>query len=584
MKKYIATLFLLLSMPLCAQEILLLNGKKYRIADIESIAVTTNRPQLPDVLAAQDGYSIFASALELTGIADSISYWDKFGTYSCSNNTGKPGSSWETSHFYVPEVCKIKYSVFAVTDSVFNTMGITNLEDLAMKCAEWYGDAAEWYDYPGKGTYPISTGSDYTSVYNVLNMFVRYHIIKAGAPVSKLLYEYDPTNPNWNFAFGGEPYDYYETLLPHTLMKIWQPLYQNTGESSNIWINRWRANNTLTDEVGTFGSDATHQIVKTGSLILRNQSDIRAFNGYIHTIDRPLVYDADVVNGVLNERMRVDMGTILHELSNNDIRFATTSEIATMNQDGSSGDMTRLPVGLKYFENFVCYLPHTKFAWYTTGAWRAWQSDQMTMWGGNTKGVMDFAFRLPSVPSGTYEIRIIYPPMADGGVVYPYIGASPDTTGMQLLTLFDATYPNSDIDGHRLSSGYLMPDEFTDYGVASDKTLRSNGYLRAPASFSRGTYNSVKGRVTSPAELIPQTGNQNYLSYSCRYEEGYGTTLLRRILGTVEIDQKKDNWLRLKMVLPAEEKWYERMVFSLDFVELVPVSVVNNTEFSEDWY
>ena len=580
MKKYIATLFLLLSMQLCAQEILLLNGKKYRIADIESIAVTTNRPQLPDVLAAQDGYSIFASALELTGIADSISYWNKFGIYWCSNNTGRPGSSWETTHFYVPTECKIKYSVFAVTDSVFNTMGITNLEDLAMKCAEWYGGAADWYDYPGKGTYPISTGKDYTSVYNVLNMFVRYHIIKAGAPVSRLLYEYDPTNPNWNFAFGGEPYDYYETLLPHTLMKIWQPLYQNTGESTNIWINRWRANNTLTDEVGTFGSDATHQIVKTGSLILRNQSDIRAFNGYIHTIDRPLVYDADVVNGVLNERMRVDAGTILHELSNNDIRFATTSEIAAMNQNGSfgdmtRGDMTRLP--MDYFENFVCYSgPNTHFAWYTTGAWRAWESDQMAIWGGD-KGVMDFAFRLPSVPSGTYEIRIIYPPMANTGVVYPYIGASPDTTGMQLLTLFDATYPNSDIGEHRLSSGYLMPEQFTDYGVASDKTLRSNGYLRAPASFSRGTLNQVKERVTSPAELVT-------ISYSCRYEEGYGTTLLRRILGIVEIDQKKDNWLRLKMVLPAEEKWYERMGFSLDFVELVPVSVVNNTEFSEDWY
>lgn len=108
-------------------------------------------------------------------------------------------------------------------------MGISTLSDLKAKCADWYGKAADWYDYPGKDKHAISTGDDYTSVYNVLNMFVRYHVIKSGAPVSRLLYEYNAANENWNFAFGGEPFDYYETLLPHTLVKIWQPLYHNTG-------------------------------------------------------------------------------------------------------------------------------------------------------------------------------------------------------------------------------------------------------------------------------------------------------------------------------------------------------------------
>lgn len=578
MKNYMTTLFLLLATQLCAQEMLLLNGKKYRIADIENITMTSTRPQLPDILAAQDGYSIFSEALEVTGIADSISYWDTFGVYSCSNNMGRPGSSFGRTQYYVPTACKIKYSVFAITDETFASLGIMNLSDLKQKCVEWYGDASKWYDYPGKEAHIISIGNDYTSVYNVLNMFVRYHIIKAGAPVSRLLYEYNPANMNWNFAFGGEPYEYYETLLPHTLMKIWQPLYQNTGESTNIWINRWRENNTLTDEVGTFGSDATHPIKKTGSLIMRDQSDIAALNGYIHTVNAPLIYDADVVNGVLNERMRVDAGAILHELSNNDIRFATMQEIGAMNQDGADGTMTRLP--LDYFENFVCYSGEkTHFAWYTTGAWRAWGADQVSIWGSDNKGVIDFAFRLPSVPSGTYEVRFIYPPMANCGMVYPYIGTSRDTTGMQLLTPFDATYPNSSNQEDRQATGLLLINEFSDYGMASDQTLRSNGYLRAPASFSRGTYNAVKERITSSEELTKTISN------CCRYEEGYGTTMVRRILGTVQIDQTKECWLRIKMLRPIGAGFsYEQMGFSFDFIELVPTSVVNNPEYTEDWY
>ena len=77
---------------------------------------------------------------------------------------------------------------------------------------------------------------------------------------------------------------------------------------------------------------------------MRDQSDITALNGYIHTVNAPLIYNTDVVNGVLNERMRVDAGAILHELSNNGIRFATTEEIGIMNQEGTDGTLTRLPL------------------------------------------------------------------------------------------------------------------------------------------------------------------------------------------------------------------------------------------------
>lgn len=547
----------------------MINGYVHVINNV--IPRTTRR--VAEVLEKQSDFKLFFEALEKCGLLDSLAIDKKTNadgtprSYHLDNKTGRPGSNF-TASYHVPAECKVKFTIFAEDSAAFAQAGIHNFDDLKVKCEEWYGGASAWYDYPQKAENPISTGDDYTNPYNVVNMFMRYHIIRAGMAVSKLVYERNNSNENWNYAFGGEPYDYYETMLPHTLMKIWQPLYQPTGASTHIWINRWRNNNTLTDEIGTYGNNATHQIRQPGCMIVRNKSNIQAYNGYIHAIDRPLVYDENVPNGVLHERLRIDVGTMLYELINNDIRFATLAEIGAMNVSGTDGTMTRLP--LDYFDNFVSYNTKTQIAWYTTGAWRAWEADQLAGWGEN-----DFAFRLPPVPTGDYEIRIIYPPMANSGLQQYYIGTSTDPSSMQPLGIpIDARYPNSSLEEDRMATGYLLSTEFDDYGVASDLVMRNHGYMRAPASFSRGTYNQIKTRVSTPDELIATISN------CCRYEEGYGTSMMRKILGIRHLEQDQTYWIRLKNLLTG----YDQLGFSIDFIELVPVDIVNSQDYTEDWY
>ncbi len=547
----------------------LTNGNLHIVDNV--IPRTTRR--VAEVLERRAELKLFYEAMEKCGLLDSIAADKKTNadgsekTYTLDNVNGRPGSSFASAKYYVPAVCKIRYTVFAEDSATFADTGIHDFDDLKAKCVEWYGNAAQWYDYPDKENNPISTGDDYTNTYNVVNMFMRYHIIKAGMSMSKLVYERNNSNANWNFAFGGEPFDYYETMLPHTLMKIWQPLYQNTGASTNIWINRWRDNNTLTDEIGTFGSDATHQIKRTGCLVVRSKSNIQSYNGYIHVVNAPLVYDADVPNHVLHERLRIDLGTMLCELANNDIRFATATEIGAMNLSSpGEGNMTRLP--LDYFDNLVSYNNRTKIAWYTQGAWRAWESDQLSGWDEN-----DFAFRLPPVPSGDYEIRTAYPPTNFGGLQQYYIGTSNNPSSMQPLGIpFDARYPDIDKEEDRTAMGYLLSSEFDDYGVASDLVMHNHNYMRGPASFSRGTYNQIKTRVTSPADLISNINN------CCRYEEG--SNLMRKVLGIRHFEQGKTYWLRLKNLL----KGYDQLGFSVDFIELVPVDIVNSQDYTEDWY
>ncbi|MBR4845153.1 MAG: fasciclin domain-containing protein, partial [Bacteroidaceae bacterium] len=257
----------------------MINGYVHVITEV--IPRTTRR--VAEVLEKNPQFKLFFEAVEKCGLLDTLAVDKKLKadgtprTYSTKDRTGRPSSSF-TALYHVPTECKIKFTIFAEDSAAFAKENIFTFDDLKAKCVEWYGGAAAWYDYPGKAENPISTGDDYENPFNVVNMFVRYHIVKAGMAMSKLVYEKNNANENWNYAFGGEPHDYYETMLPHALMKIWQPLYQPTGASTNIWINRWRQNNTLTDEIGTVGSDATHQILQDGCMVVRNKSNIASYN------------------------------------------------------------------------------------------------------------------------------------------------------------------------------------------------------------------------------------------------------------------------------------------------------------------
>lgn len=517
------------------------------------------------VLSTIDDFSIFYEALDSCGLAEELSITNKGRTYTVNNVKGRPGSNMYDYNYFCPEECKVKYTIFAERNNTFNEKGIYDFESLRQFCITEYRNAAQWYKNPDHA--PISIDTDYTNPYNVVNMFIRYHIVGAGMTVSKLVYDAqaNSANENWNYSFGGEPYDYYETLLPHALMKIWQPLYHNTGSQYNIWINRYRPNNTRTDEIGTYGSDAMHAGGFDGIMISRtSKSNILTANGYIHTINDILLYNKDVNEKVLNERLRFDTSAMFYELINNDIRMATGKEIRGRSLTANSSTMVRLP--LDYFDHLVSFNPNTQLAFYLQGPWRAWEADQISGW-----GEYDFAFRIPPVPTGDYEIRIFFPPMDASGFMQYYIGTSSKQESMQPLGIpFNAMYGLTAEE--KAEIGYKYPSEMDDYGVASDLVMRNHGYMRSPASFSRGTYNAIKEPIKDVSDFYQNTSN------CCRYEEN--SQIFRKILGVKHFEQDQEYWFRLKNMLMG----YDRLGFSIDVIELVPVSMINDQQYTEDWY
>ena len=174
-------------------------------------------------------------------------------------------------------------------------------------------------------------------------------------------------------------------------------------------------------------------------------------------------------------------------------------------------------------------------------------------------GRYDLAFKLPSVPSGLYELRVVYAPMSYGSFMQYYIGTSSNLSSMLPIGLpFDATVNVTD---PRVGLTDAINED--DRGIATDISMRNRGYMRGPYSYCGHAENGWSEENNSRNELI-----QN------------GSLTVRYVLGRVQLKQGDENWLRIKSLN------FERNTnpVGLDFVEIVPVSVVDNQLYTEDWY
>ena len=500
----------------------------------------------------EDEFSIFAEALEMTGLMDSILVESR-GEMEFKQLYRKGIS--DASYTLYPSrgigttgklECKEGYTIFAESNEVFKKNGINNINDLIAYANKVYADAPEWYDYLREKKMTVSTGDDYTERNNALNMFVAYHIVNAKMSDDWLVYE-KGSNAYWNFAPDADPHDYYETMLPHTMLKIWEPHDVGTGKS--LFINRYQTFNTLTNALASPGTN--HQLEIRGIGITRRvngqDASLEADNGWIHYIDGLLVYDKNVPKKVLNERMRVNCTSLFPELITNDLR-----SIATADNRIPWGDNSRHGIPAQYFKNMIHYNDNICLAYCVHGAWRCWESDQMQFW-----GTYDLAFKLPPVPSGTYEIRVVYAPLDYASFMQYYIGTSSRVSSMIPFGLpFDARIP---VEDPRV--GLTNPGEEDDMGVATDIAMHNRGFMRGPYSYCG---HGEKGWTV--------TNNG-------RFEFGTGSYTIRYVLGRTDLYQGNENWLRIKCL---EEGGASPV--GLDFVEIVPISVVDNQQYAEDWY
>jgi len=486
-----------------------------------------------------DDYTLFSQALKLTGLADSLTAISRTDFDAVDNRRG----------FYLPEKCELGYTIFAETDDVLAKRGITSIEKLKAYADSVYGKCNEqetgWYDYARNNHIQISTGNDYKNPWNTLSMFVRYHILNFKLPYSKIV------NPH-NQVSKVTLVEYYETMLPYTMLKV-------TRNSNKLYLNRWIANNSLTDMVAELGSQAMHTVLWDGVEIKGQNAQIASVNGYIHPVNDMLAYEEKVPRGALNERLRIDDASLFGEMMSNSFRRISDSEVNALNggKTGTDGDLSgsyiRIPPG--FFENLIIYNGDDTRLYYLSGqssGWSNYQGDEF-----NCKGHYDFAMRLPPVPEGTYELRIGY--TAEGneqrGMLQFYLGTSSDRSTMKALDIpLDMRHVsdnNSNLEPDVIT-GWCDWQKLDDKGIESDANMRNLGYMRGPLYYTVGV-NSGNYARNNPKDL-------------------------RRIIAKQEFKQG-EYWLRFKSVLEADHHQ-----FHLDYIEFCPENVYNNTRYAEDMY
>ena len=488
-----------------------------------------------------DLFSFFSQALKLTGLADSLTKQERILT--------PPANSY---NFYTPEKAILGYTIFAETDQVLKDKGINNIEDLINHANEVYGNCADegsgWYDYYRNNGIKVSTGNDYQSPYNCLNMWVRYHILSQRVPYDKMVID-------WNQVSKVPLYEYYETMLPMTLVKV---IRSSKAGAGKLFLNRYEANSTLTDQVAELGTDAIHQVVDGHSGIEIAKDNIQALNGYLHPIKDLLEYESWVPKGVLNERIRFDVTSMTKELGSANLRGAFGTEINALNggktgTDGNlGGDYVRIPID--FSENMIIYNGESTRLYYLAGRennWNNFQGDEY-----NSKGNVDLAFRLPPVPDGTYELRVGVSLNGNRGMYQFYLGEGTNNrTQMEALDipLDERIAIANNADGSPdPATGWTLYTAMEDMGVETDNNMHNLGWMRGPLYYTVGKGTSTVARAT--------TGS------------------IRRIVTRREFKQGT-YWFRIKSALDDDSR---QMYF--DYMELVPVNVYNNTRYLEDMY
>ncbi len=498
--------------------------------EINHVITRSNLLVAGELESHNDEFSLFSLALKRTGLADSLSLIEK-AVSEVSNETS----------YWVPEKCEQGYTIFAETDAVFKANGIEDIESMASHAAKVYENCAlsgsGWYDYARRNNIKVSTGTDYDNPWNVLNMFIRYHVVAYKIPWDRLVYD-------WNQTAQATLCEYYETMLPYTLMKM-------TRNAGKLRLNRWIENNSLTDRVAMLGTNAIHAVRLEGIELAGQSEQIASVNGYIHPITDILAYHEDVPKGVLNERMRFDDTALLGEMMSNSIRGMTMAEIKA-HQDGGTYSRVRFPYD--FFDNLRVYNgddTQLRYLAKDEGNYSNYQGDEFLC-----VGNYDFALRLPPVPDGTYELRIGYTANGNRGMLQFYLGSSSELVSMKALDIpLDMRHvPSSSTTAENPdpTTGWCPYLKTDDQGVESDISMHNLGYMRGPLYYTVGRGGSTIARANSQD--------------------------LRRIIAKRSFEQG-EYWLRFKTVIDKTDSQ-----FHLDYIEFCPENVYNNGTLVEDMF
>ena len=521
-----------------------------------------------DLLRDNPNISYFYQALVATGVNDDI-LLDEDLTYDKMNyDNNKPyryKSHVRNEVAWVPDTKLFGFTVFVEPDSVykekFNEYGVST-EDGVLRAM--YDLAAQiYYDVYGSPETFNDAAKDGWKFENLkdsinpLRRFVQYHIlnrwVRSDDDLTALIV------PETKQPFGFETkwmnaVDWYQTLLPHTMIKVellsrdkrvdvsGSPLpvdIYGVDEDKKEWhfVNR----RYEAPEYEFRGACVDKTVDK------EYKHDGR--NGRYFYVDDLVVFSKDVRDKVQNMRIRMDFSTVFPELMTQDLRLkgdyrqdSGYNTVADDSAEPKAGKNYYFPMGfidgVTFNESchFVYRRPHWEF-------W-SWQGDEWNLFGD-----YDFTFRIPPVPySGEWQLRLGFAPLETRGVMQVYFDGVPQGIPLDMTQILNSEIylgSRADNDDPQLSTYKNTSKEEL---AEEQKLLKNLGAYRGP----RSCYN------------IGNNGSTKNYSWGIK-------NMMRRILCQTYIDATKDHYLRFRVA--SEAKQGNNNEFMFDFFEMVPKSV-----------
>lgn len=502
------------------------------------VLLENSNSSISDVLKANDRIRIFYEGLVATGLRDTLiktkdeSYdGSKYGTYSYTSDFWREIA-------VAPEEKKYGFTVFVEPDDLyekkFKEYGISTSNGMVRAL---YDLACKIYDpvFAGDADYKAAYGFDkITDRNNPLNMFMAYHILTRDVIGWNKLTPIEVHSGIVDGAIGIKidkmnPCDWYETLMPRTMMKLEQATvreYMGNSERGQRYINR-----RVDDKFSIDGSKIQPTV----------EADYLqdAPNGRYFYIDDIIAFSKDTQEKVLNDRIRMDFSTIFPEVMTMNMRLngdpTKDDESSKADQTFKNGKNYWFPKG--YLDNVT--MEGNGVLVYRRPHWNFWsyEGDEFNLFGD-----YDFTFRLPPVPyEGEYQIRLGFCALDTRGVAQIYFDGKPQGIPVDMRK--------------RLSDETILGDQFgtkkwadmTDEEKAEDqKMLKNLGYYR-------GAYGGYHSSGSTINEFV-----DNPRTY-------------RLVLCTVHINPKKDHYIRVRCT--SSSKLGNNNEFMMDYLEIVPKGV-----------
>ena len=527
--------------------------------------------------------------------------------------------TWSEVAWY-NKVRRKMFTIFAETDDVLATQGITNISQLKAYAKQVYDEA-----FPEDAAV-----SDPTDRRNSLNRFMAYHILPFGSSYWYLTYYDGKMTDKYVDTNMTDINTWYGTLMPNGSLKCSYPM----GNDRGIYLNH----RGLTD-----GPDKYGKQVRGAKIVASIDGDDpfthSTFNGYYYHIDRILAYDKQTREDVLgSELWRMDFKALSPDIMNNaeELRGNYLADDSNSTPDDSPTPKN----GRNYIYKWDCieniYDSTTKryqeLSYNTVGvvARRAhcnfwsWQGDEV-----NVFGNFDFSIKLPPLPAGEWEIRMGHCALETRPDVRIYLNGQVTIDSLRLCRFYysaDMPFHEQSVRSEildymfqnvfvvtKLSDGsYLVMDVKTGeqmlrktdpYGRSSyyGNNYSYNGLLtQSPIRNFSGT-DPVTGEIvdwTERANEYRELSTKDYIAtlpkimlfprelfhfnssgYQYRYTDEQIQRTVRYPLGRIKTDGRSDNYLRIEYLWDG--LYGNNNELQLDFFEFVPKSIYENTAIPE---